>query len=243
MLLHGDETRPHPAAATTTPTARTTSITWVDWDARRRARCSEFTRQRDRAARPSTRCSGGAGSSTGRPVPPAAAATRCRTSPGSPRTAEEMTERGLGAPASARAVAVFLNGEGIPERGQPRRAASSTTRSCCCFNAHDERDRVHPARRRVRRRSGRSCVDTGRARELGPSRRRSSSARRRCVPVAGPLARACCERTELSVTADRRPLDLPASRSAPTSTCDATAELRRLPAPSSASARSTPRRC
>ena len=32
MICGGDETRPHAAAATTTPTARTTSSRWLDWD-------------------------------------------------------------------------------------------------------------------------------------------------------------------------------------------------------------------
>ena len=126
MLLHGDETRPHPAGQQQRllPGQRPHL---AGLGARRRASCCEFTRAAVRSCAASTRCSAGAGSSpAGRCG--AAAASRCRTSPGSPRTAREMTEddweAGFG-----------RVGRGLPQRrGHPATASraasgSSTTRS------------------------------------------------------------------------------------------------------------------
>ena len=64
MLLAGDEIGRTPAAATTTPTARTTRSSWLDWNARRRRRrAARVRRAADRACAARTRCSAAATSS------------------------------------------------------------------------------------------------------------------------------------------------------------------------------------
>ena len=108
-----------PSAATTTPTARTTSVSWVDWGLTDEQRAlADFTRHVIglRAAHPVLRRRRFfQGETATHPTSP------CPTWCGSCPTAREMTDEDWQRP-DAHSVAVFLNGDAIAERGLVRRA-------------------------------------------------------------------------------------------------------------------------
>ena len=132
-----------PSRATTTPTARTTRSPGSTGRTPTPT-CSTFTRQVSAASRRSTRSSAAAGSSTAGPSLDAAAPTARHRLVRTRRHRDEPTRTGRAA--SARSLAVFLNGDGIPEpdaRGQ--RVTDDSF--LLCFNAHyDDIDFTMPDR-------------------------------------------------------------------------------------------------
>ena len=172
MLLHGDELG-RTQGGNNNVYCQDSEISWVDWSlAGKNASLIGFTAGVTRAAPRRTRCSAGAGSSpAARSGAPARRAPRCRTSPGSPRPGEEMTEQdwdsGFG-----KCVMVFLNGDGIDEadtrgeRGHRRLVPALPQRP---LRGH----RGHPARAGVRRAVGDRGGHRGRRGDHAVHRRRA----------------------------------------------------------------------
>ena len=76
---------------------------------------------------------------------------------------EEDWDSGFG-----RSIAVFLNGQGIPDRdGRGQRVIDDSF--LLCFSAHDEAIDFTVPGDRVRRRPGRSSIDTLRGVDDGPA--------------------------------------------------------------------------
>ena len=185
---------PHPAAATTTPTARTTSCPgWTGRPGRPRPGCSSSPGPWPSCAA-ITRCSAGAGSSAG-------PATAARAGSGDiawfTPSGREMTGRATGRPGTPRRWACSSTATPSPS---PTRAASryATTRSCCC-SARTASPPGSPCPGRATARAGK-CWST---------RRRTARPASRC-PAAPPSstrpARPCwCAALHGRAPPDRHP--------------------------------------
>ena len=166
MLLHGDETG-RTQRGNNNGYCQDNDITWLDW-AHVDDGAAPVHRAGLRSCAGSTRCSGGAGSST---------AGRCRRGEGTrlpdiawfTPDAQEMTEEDWEA-GFGKSVAVFLNGDGIPDRNAARRAGR---RRLVHHDLQRARrvDRLHPAAPRVRREVG------DRARHRDPAAGRAGAGR------------------------------------------------------------------
>ena len=100
------------STATTTPTARTPSSRWIDWNLdETRARSPRLHAPGVRASAPATRCCGGAASSTGASSP----APASRTSRGSAPTVSELTELDWHDP-NTHVLGMLIHGQATDEK-------------------------------------------------------------------------------------------------------------------------------
>ena len=179
MLLGGDEIG-RTQRGNNNAYCQDNEISWFDWENVDEA-LLEFTRQADRAAPRTIRCSAGAGGFSGR-----SARTGSATSAGSRPDGEEMDDAGLAGAASRKSLGVFLNGEAIPtpdQRGEPGRA---TTASTCCSTPTTRRSPSGCRSGRSGGRAGSGC--SIRRRRFSRKGRRSPPARK-CGSRRG---RWCC---------------------------------------------------
>ena len=138
-----------------------------------------------RAARASTRCSAAGGSSpAGRS--PGRTARRSRHRVARAPTAGQMTEEDWDDRFGQAARACSSTARRITEPRLARRAASSTTRSCCCFNAHYEPIDVRRSRGRTTASEWERACSTPATRARPDGRARATTAggtARRAGPV------------------------------------------------------------
>ena len=122
MISHGDELG-RTQGGNNNVYSQDNEISWVDWETRGTTRSSPSSPRGWRPCVRRTRFSAGSGSSRAA----RSAGRASATSPGCARWTERARglERG-----HAQSLAIFLNGEGIPERDKVG-SGSSTTRSCC----------------------------------------------------------------------------------------------------------------
>ena len=169
------------SAATTTPTARTATLSWMPWDAD--AAAARPAGLDDRAAArcaARTRCSG---------RPPSSPAGRCattssRTSPGSAPHGRELRRRRVVRPAAAPTLGMYLDGCGMRTRG-PRGEQVVDDSFLVVLHAGADAARLRPARLPV----GGRVRGRPRHRRRAPTAGVGTAPGRRCPCSAAP---SCC---------------------------------------------------
>ena len=133
MLARRRRDRPHPAAATTTPTARTTRSPGIDWDLdAEHDRAARVHAAADPAAAASTRCSGARASSTGDAGDAGLPDVWWFRPDGGEMTRRDWERQ------RPRCLGVFLNGDGLRTHGRRTASRSLDDSFLVLFNAHHE---------------------------------------------------------------------------------------------------------